>query len=309
MGLLSKGTPLDWDKSRQHHAYVKYHGILQFLNVYTAQRNRADDPFLWGDEVEHILLYVTGNGSSSSSSSSSTSLPPSDHGKRVQLSLRAAELIDKLEEAQDQLRLNGGSREVSFLPEYGRFMIEATPGRPYAGFTADLRTVEANMRQRRSLIEKLLTQEERVVTLTTFPLMGCDGFVRVADRVTSDGAYQSVSESDYIVDEIIGAHPRFATLSRNIRTRRGAKVDIRIPLYQDTYTSRDMPALIAAEEAKLAARIAQSAPGELTHPPRPADLDLTKHIHMDAMAFGMGNCWSVQNTAIATVQSRQDEGR
>jgi len=47
MGLLSKGTPLEWDASRKHFAYVKAHGIQQFLHVYRAQKDRADDQFLW----------------------------------------------------------------------------------------------------------------------------------------------------------------------------------------------------------------------------------------------------------------------
>lgn len=70
------------------------------------------------------------------------------------------------------------------------------------------------------------------------------------------------SHSIFIKDEIINSHPRFPALSRNIRERRGEKVNIRIPLFIDDNTN-----LIATEE--------EPYPG---------------YIYMDAMAFGMGNC-------------------
>ena len=46
----------------------------------------------------------------------------------------------------------------------------------------------------------------------------------------------AVTLSDYIGDGIINPHPRFATLSANIRQRRGEKVNIRVPLFRDTNT-------------------------------------------------------------------------
>ena len=45
-----------------------------------------------------------------------------------------------------------------------------------------------------------------------------------------------VSESAYVPDSCINPHPRFGTLVRNIRTRRGGKVDIRVPLFRDVKT-------------------------------------------------------------------------
>ncbi len=39
-------------------------------------------------------------------------------------------------------------QNAHFLPEYGRFMVEATPARPYGSYTTDLAQVEVNMRTR-----------------------------------------------------------------------------------------------------------------------------------------------------------------
>jgi hypothetical protein len=51
MGLLSKGTPLDWDDAKTHADHVRKHGIEQFLAIYHRLRDRRNDNLLWGDEV------------------------------------------------------------------------------------------------------------------------------------------------------------------------------------------------------------------------------------------------------------------
>lgn len=43
-------------------------------------------------------------------------------------------------------------------------------------------------------------------------------------------------KSKYVPDVCINPHPRFGTLVANIRSRRGSKVDIQVPLFQDTNT-------------------------------------------------------------------------
>jgi glutamate--cysteine ligase catalytic subunit len=350
MGLLSKGTPLDWAASQRYHAYVKQAGIKQFLNIYKAQKDRADDQFLWYDGTQarytgaahghrkscadtSRATWVSHVSSTQQAASPSSlifvccvhvalCLPtaPASRGdevehllirmdpamKRVQLSLRAAEIIDKLEEAgsSDNSHSNNvdaagaaaAPKSANFLPEYGRFMIEATPSRPYGGFTADLRMVEQNMRERRAQIASVLHPNERLITLTSFPLMGVGDDFAFCESGPVQPVAGSVADSDYITDSIIGAHPRFATLSRNIRTRRGSRVDIRVPLFQDENTAKDMAAEDAREQAHLAEVLRARRSADLPpHPPRPADVNPLKEIHMDAMAFGMG-CACLQVT-------------
>ena len=45
----------------------------------------------------------------------------------------------------------------TFHPEYGRYMLESTPGAPYTGSIAALLSVEANMRYRCARISLLST--------------------------------------------------------------------------------------------------------------------------------------------------------
>lgn len=74
------------------------------------------------------------------------------------------------------------------------------------------------------------------------------------------------SKSQFTSDYIINSHPRFGCLARNIRSRRGKKVEILVPIYKDKNT-----------------------PIEKTD-----DEPFPGYIYMDAMAFGMGNtCFQV----------------
>lgn len=54
-------------------------------------------------------------------------------------------------------------------PEYGAYMLEGTPGKPYGGLLAHFNVVEANMRYRRQEAAKLLHPNEVLMSLTVFP--------------------------------------------------------------------------------------------------------------------------------------------
>jgi len=54
-----------------------------------------------------------------------------------------------------------------FHPEYGRFMLESTPGEPYNGSVNDLLSVERNMRFRSVFV--LLPLETRLTLLVSYP--------------------------------------------------------------------------------------------------------------------------------------------
>ena len=225
MGLLSKGTPLSWEQSKRYHDYVKRHGIVQFLNIYRLMSRRENDIFLWGDEVEHQLVQVDPLTNTAS------------------LSLRAPDILLQLEQMQSSSHHHWNAH---FVPEYGRHMIEATPARPYGGYTADLRMVEANMRLRRQLVQELLNPNEFIMTITAFPLLGVGQYA-----LPSSSPHGPIAQSLYVSDSIIGPHPRFATLSRNIRIRRGSKVCIRVPLYQDRNTRQSMERQLRLRDAAV----------------------------------------------------------
>jgi hypothetical protein len=121
----------------------------------------------------------------------------------------------------------------NWVPEYGAWMVEATPNRPYTGFSNDLLRVERNMRLRRKRLKTVLNENEIAPTVSTFPLLGSQGDDASVPAAPVGGPR---TLSEYISDGIINPHPRFGTLTANIRQRRGSKVNIRVPLFRDINT-------------------------------------------------------------------------
>jgi glutamate--cysteine ligase catalytic subunit len=77
------------------------------------------------------------------------------------------------------------------------------------------------MRLRRDLISAAIDSRDRVVTLTNYPLMGVGDFTEPSTKPGGD-----VANSLFTSDDLIHPHHRFATLTRNIRLRKGSHVAI-----------------------------------------------------------------------------------
>uniref|UniRef100_A0A8C3VIX9 Glutamate--cysteine ligase n=1 Tax=Catharus ustulatus TaxID=91951 RepID=A0A8C3VIX9_CATUS len=205
MGLLSQGSPLSWEETRRYAEHVRRHGILQFLHIYRALRDRHKDVLKWGDEVEYMLVKF-------------------DHeNKKVRLLLCGEEVLQTLQDKGEKVNPN---HPTLWRPEYGSYMIEGTPGRPYGGTMSDFNTVQDNMRKRRQEAASVLKENEAVCTVTSFPRLGCPGFTLPDYKPTP--VEGGASKSLFFPDEAINKHPRFSTLTRNIRHRRGEKVVINV---------------------------------------------------------------------------------
>jgi glutamate--cysteine ligase catalytic subunit len=234
---LKVGKPLTWEESAKHSKYIREHGVRQFLNTYHRVKHLANDRLFYGDEVEHALVKLDANS------------------RHARLSLRGAEVMAQLRRQEQGNSEQAGG--CAWHQEYGSWMLESTPSLPYGGYTSSLLQVEQNMRLRRSRLLSALADDEIAPTMVNFPLMGVEGFV---SSETPPGVEASLSDS--VPDACINPHPRFGTLTANIRARRGSKVDVRVPLFQDTATP------------EFASPEAGSQPS----------------INMDCMAFGMGMC-------------------
>ena len=212
MGLLKVGTPKTWKDSKANLGYIRKAGIKQFISTYNRVKNLKGDELLWGDEIEYGIFSLEKDN------------------KKIRLSLRAEEIMNILnKKEEDNLHRQEGCK---WVPEYGAWMVESTPNRPYSGYVTDLLRVERSMRLRRKRMLSVLKEDEIAPTVTIFPLLGTlgdDGSV----PATSVGGVKT--ESEYIGDGIINPHPRFGTLSSNIRQRRGEKVCIRVPLYRKLF--------------------------------------------------------------------------
>uniref|UniRef100_A0A8D3CKB1 Glutamate--cysteine ligase n=1 Tax=Scophthalmus maximus TaxID=52904 RepID=A0A8D3CKB1_SCOMX len=249
MGLLSQGSPLNWEETKRYADHIRKHGILQFLNIYNKVKDRHRDVLKWGDEVEYMLLELD------------------ETDEKVRLVLNGGEVLDTLQDQGEKINPN---HPTLWRPEYASYMIEGTPGQPYGGTMSEFNTVEGNMGKRRREASSVLSQNETICTITSFPRLGCPGFTMPEHRPTP--VEKGVSKSLFFPDEAINRHPRFSTLTRNIRHRRGEKVVINVPIFKDKCT----PSPFVEEFPEDDGEAERAA--------------LPDHIYMDAMGFGMGNC-------------------
>ncbi|KAB0804942.1 hypothetical protein PPYR_01912 [Photinus pyralis] len=243
MGLLTEGSPLSWAETKNQAEHVRQHGVIQFINLYKRLRDRQGDILKWGDEVEYIIVKF-------------------DHEKKTaKLSLRSHEILAILNEKE-----SADPQGVKSLwrPEYGGYMIEGTPGKPYGGLLAHFNIVEANMRYRREEVTQLLKPGEVILSMTNFPRLGCRDFT---DPETTPTPSEGATRSLFFPDDAIFPHPRFKNLSRNIRERRGEKVCVNLPVYRDVNTE------IPVDDSHLHSKAAKP-----------------DHVYLDAMGFGMGCC-------------------
>lgn len=249
MGLLSQGSPLNWEETKKYADHIRKHGIIQFLNIYNKVKERQKDVLKWGDEVEYMLVELD------------------DKDEKVRLVLNGGDVLSTLQDQGEKINPN---HPTLWRPEYGSYMIEGTPGQPYGGTMSEFNTVEGNMGKRRREASSVLNQNETLCTITSFPRLGCPGFTKPEYRPTP--VEKGVSKSLFFPDEAINRHPRFSTLTRNIRHRRGEKVVINVPIFKDKCT----PSPFVEEFPEDDGEAARAA--------------LPDHIYMDAMGFGMGNC-------------------
>jgi len=190
MGLLSLGTPLSWDDAKKYAEHVRAHGIAQFLYTWDRLKDRQGDELLWGDEVEYMVVAFD------------------NEARNAKLSLRQTEILQKLSGVCNDLIEETDEHFVvpTFHPEYGRYMLESTPGAPYTGSLSDLMSVEGNMRYRRNLARRHLKSHEIPLSFTSFPRLGAPG---VFTEPYFDPADAVSSHSLFLPQEITNPHARF----------------------------------------------------------------------------------------------------
>ncbi|KAL2885012.1 Glutamate--cysteine ligase [Ceratocystis lukuohia] len=263
MGLLALGTALEWPEAKKRAQQVREWGIQQLLEIWNKAKTKERDAMLWGDEIEYLVVVY------------------SEDKPGVVVSLRQAEILDELSRLKNVTLRDafGGEKEHAmpvFHPEFGRFMLETTPGKPWGIGFKELLQVEPDMRLRRKLARAHMLPTEYPITLTTFPRLGSPG-------VFSDPYYPPSGDklrSQFVPDEIANPHIRFPTLAANIRSRRGRKVQVNVPVFFDKNTPRPW--------------VDPTVNFDMHTWPEDADVRNgaapDNFIHMDAMAFGMGSC-------------------
>ena len=201
-----------------------------------------------------------------------------DKNKRIYIDLTAQnDIINSSKQIHQEFHLSH---------EYGGWMYEVIPNEPF--LINNLNLIEKNIQN----LYRYLTQKygnKKFLSIGSFPLLGVGKYYinedekdedddkdiikdeeekKAKEQYLEDINNNKLSYSNYLNDKIINRHPRFGNLTRNIRQRRGSKVDIEIPLFKDKNT--DLTTITNLDPI----------PGFIT---------------MDAMGFGMG-CCSLQVT-------------
>ena len=195
--VLTVGRPLPWQEAKDKLTYVRQHGVDQFIQHYRRHETKQRDTLLYGDEIEYGLFKLSSDGAS--------------------LSLRGDEVRSLLSNREaEERRAIPESGKVTWHPEYGSWMVESTPEKPYSGYTDDLRRVESSMRSRRARLLMALGDDEVAPTVVAFPLLGMSN-----DELPRNGP---VASSVLVPDEVINPHPRSGAVweSTSARHRAGA---------------------------------------------------------------------------------------
>eukprot|EP01134_Creolimax_fragrantissima_P005583 CFRG5583T1 len=248
MGLLTLGHPLAWEDAKKHSDHVRDHGIVQFLHIWDNLRDRQNDSLKFGEEIEFICIVLD------------------DEKKTARLNLRVPEVLEALGRPEAE-GAPGAVLDSLWRPEYGSYMIEGTPGSPYGHDLKELATIEANMRIRRLRIKELLRPGECAIAITNFPRLGCPESTEPVFPPKGP-----IAKSLFIPDEAINPHPRFGTLTKSIRERKGRRVDIDVPIFHDENTPNPFVEKFSNDDGEAAAAAKPDT------------------IYMDAMCFGMGCC-------------------
>eukprot|EP00002_Diphylleia_rotans_P027933 TRINITY_DN5626_c0_g1_i1.p1 TRINITY_DN5626_c0_g1~~TRINITY_DN5626_c0_g1_i1.p1 ORF type:complete len:629 (+),score=138.36 TRINITY_DN5626_c0_g1_i1:59-1945(+) len=271
MGLLTVGHPLTWEEAKKYADHVRTNGIQQLINIFKKKQSLKDNQLLWGDEIEYMVVHLD------------------PETRKASVVLRALDIIDEINHMQTSNPSN-----TDWKPEYAMFMLEGTPGAPYSSTVSDLLLVEQNMKERRRIVDSILKPGEYMLSIASFPTLGVGSFT-----IPSFPANGPAARSLFIPDDLIMQHPRFPTLTANIRERRGHNVVINVPVFKDESTPCPLPLPDAQPTPQY--EDGSSAFNKYNDLSECSD----DHIYMDAMGFGMG-CCCLQTT----FQSRDvDEAR
>lgn len=91
------------------------------------------------------------------------------------------------------------------------------------------------MRFRRKLAKCHLKENEFPITITSYPRLGVTDTPFTVPEAWSE-ADSDASQSLFVGAGVTNPHARFPTLTGNIRSRRGAKVEINVPVFKDKNT-------------------------------------------------------------------------
>ncbi|RKP36777.1 glutamate-cysteine ligase-domain-containing protein [Dimargaris cristalligena] len=220
MGWLGSGMPLDWDDSAPYRESVRQAGLNQFIRLVQKGRYRHGDLMKWGDEIEYTMVSLD------------------SQRRTTRLSAQAGLMLNEFHK-EEQVALEKGTPEelpALWRTEYGRYIIEGTPGQPYGPTLDHLLQVEASMQLRRRILKEKSRGCAIPLTITAFPRLGTLGFMDT--RVVLPGL---LTASQAIPDAAVSQNSRYQTLPHVMMGRRRNKFGMLVPIFPDSQALLDTP--------------------------------------------------------------------
>ncbi|KAJ3150798.1 hypothetical protein HDU89_002793 [Geranomyces variabilis] len=264
MAPLRQGNPLPWSKAQMHAGLIRARAVQEILALDASElahgRNQKY-PFLWGDEVEHMVLITNG-------------CADTDGEERVVLGLGAApDLLERLRNDEQD-----GADRGSWHEEYASYMVESTPSKPYEWSLRGLADVQDNMERRRRFLCSVLPPNQTAITLTNFLTLGCT-FAFPLRTPSSPSPLSLCYPSAFLPDAGTSCHPRFQMLGHNGPARRKGAPPSAARVFRDVAT----PTPFFDDEGCLALRSLGIDELDASHP-------IPSLLYMDSPLFGMGCC-------------------
>ncbi|GIX64126.1 glutamate-cysteine ligase [Babesia caballi] len=208
MGFLKAGEPLSYEETAKRANRIRLLGTLQLLRCYLSNHGRRDEIRRFGHESEYMLVHMN------------------PRLREAKLMPCAPHLLKNIPVASEP-----GADRYIFMPEFSSYMIEGTPGDAWrldGDYVIELIDWFRGARHHmRVALERMGLGRVFPFTLTSFPLLGTPN--SVCEYPMHPLVQEPVMRSEFCGDILVNPHPRFTTLARNIRMRRGKKVHIYSP--------------------------------------------------------------------------------
>ncbi|KAI4225398.1 MAG: hypothetical protein L6R36_003940 [Xanthoria steineri] len=199
MGHTEAGSALTWHEIKRSKSRLQRIGLQQLLNLWQNAKERQNDPWLWGDETEGLLISFD------------------DRHEHVEAWLHADQLLEQLSSNIDS--------SCAFSPEYTLCQLETIAGRPWTMESKGIMNVEDNMKLRKGLIQQHLGSATSFLTTTVCPILAY-----------CSGQFREDESSKSLVDRLLSPQSRHQALFKNTCLRRDQDVKVDVPVYRDQKT-------------------------------------------------------------------------
>jgi glutamate--cysteine ligase catalytic subunit len=186
MDTSTQSTLLDYTETKKYAARIKLQGILYVIEQYKKYKDRQDDPTLWGDELEYMLLHV-------------------NHTENTARLLLKHRVLQNLQNNVPH-SLNIDDYGMTWQPESGIFQLESTPGKPFGPDIKHIGLMEENMKMRRQQVIKILEDKERLLCISIYPRTGTPNYTFPDYKPTPK---EGLTRSLFVPDETYTYKPRY----------------------------------------------------------------------------------------------------